>query len=77
MSLFASVIGLFSYLKGQEGIEASEASLFMYLQPLVYIPLGIILLKETVNAMQIILLLIILGSVIFAESRVKASKKRH
>jgi len=69
MAIFGSIIGFTAYLKGQEGIEASEATLFSYLQPLVYIPMGIWLLKESVSLIQIISLVIILLGVIVAEKR--------
>ena len=71
MAIFGSIIGLTTYIKGQENIEASEASLFIYLQPLIYLPLGIIFLKETINIWQIASLFIILTGVIMAEKRKK------
>lgn len=69
MAVFGSVIGLTVYIKGQEGIETSEASLFWYLQPLVYIPLGILVLREHINFAQILALVIILVGVYLAEKR--------
>ncbi|MBD3279580.1 MAG: EamA family transporter [Candidatus Pacebacteria bacterium] len=69
MALFGSIIGLTAYIKGQDGIEVSEASLFWYLQPLVYIPLGMFFLQETVNWLQGLALALILGGVILAEQR--------
>lgn len=74
MAIFGSVIGLTAYIKGQEGIEASEASLFWYLQPLVYIPLGYILLQEKINTVQVISLIVIFIGVFIAEKR--SSRKR-
>jgi drug/metabolite transporter (DMT)-like permease len=71
MALFGSIIGYTAYLKGQEGIEASEATLFSYLQPLVYIPMGIWFLSEKIYPLQIGSLLIILLGVIIAEKRFK------
>lgn len=71
MAIFGSIIGLTAYIKGQEGIEASEASLFWYLQPLVYIPLGFIMLHEKINTVQVISLLVIFMGVFIAERRVK------
>jgi drug/metabolite transporter (DMT)-like permease len=62
MALFGSIIGLTAYIKGQDGIEASEASLFTYLQPLVYLPLGYVLLNEKLSWYQVAALgLITLG----------------
>ncbi len=74
MAIFGSIIGLTAYIKGQEGIEASEASLFWYLQPLVFVPAGIFFLKETVHPLQIISMILIFLGVYIAEKRV--SKKR-
>lgn len=69
MGIFGSVIGLISYIQGQDKIEASEASLFTYLYPLIYLPLGILLLKETVSLQQILGLSIVLFGVLLAEKR--------
>ncbi len=69
MALFGSVIALTTYIKGQEKIEASEAALFNYLQPLIYIPLGILWLGEQVYWWQLLSLLIILIGVYLAEHR--------
>ena len=71
MAIFGSIIGFTTYLKGQEGIEASEATLFTYLQPLIYIPMGIWMLNENVSSIQIGSLLIILLGVIVAEKRAR------
>lgn len=69
MAIFGSVIGLTTYIKGQENIETSEASLFWYLQPLVYIPLGYFVLNEHINVFQLIALIIVLCGVYLAEKR--------
>lgn len=69
MAIFGSIIGFTAYLKGQEGIEASEATLFTYLQPLVYIPMGILLLGEKISLVQLGSLAIILVGVVIAEKR--------
>ncbi len=69
MAIFGSVIGLTTYIKGQENIETSEASLFWYLQPLVYIPLGYFVLNEHINVFQLIALITILCGVYLAEKR--------
>lgn len=71
MALFGSIIGLTAYFKGQDGIEASEASLFTYLQPFVAIPLGIALLGEHVFSTQLIALAVIITGVFIAEKRWK------
>jgi len=69
MAVFGSIIGLTAYIKGQDGIEASEASLFWYLQPLVFVPAGIILLQENVHPLQILSMGLILLGVYIAEKR--------
>lgn len=69
MAIFGSIIGLTAYIKGQELIEASEAGLFYYLQPLVYLPLGILVLGESVSPYQILGLVFILIGVGVSESR--------
>lgn len=68
-AVFGSIIGFVTYLKGQEGVEASEATLFSYLQPAVYIPLGILILGESVSGWQITSLALILIGVAIAERR--------
>ncbi len=74
MAIFGSIIGLTSYIKGQDGIEASEAGLFTYLQPLIYVPLAIIFLNEQVHPLQILSLFIIFAGVYLAEARIKKNK---
>ncbi len=67
MAVFGSIIGLISYIKGQDKIEASEAGLFIYLQPAIYLPLGIWFLNEKVYLQQLIGLGLVLLGVIAAE----------
>lgn len=71
MATFGSIIGLTAYIKGQDGIEASEAALFTYLQPLIFLPLAYVLLGEKIFSVQIIALIIILIGVWIAESRIR------
>lgn len=71
MATFGSIIGLTAYIKGQNGMEASEAALFTYLQPLIYLPLGFFLLGEKVYSVQILALIIIFVGVMVAENRIK------
>ncbi len=52
-------------------IEASEAALFSYLQPLVYIPLSVIWLKDTLLPTQLAGIIIIAFGVFIAEKRSK------
>ncbi len=70
-AIFGSLIGYTAYIKGQDGIEASEASLFAYLQPAVYIPVGYLLLREKVTPLQVIALIIVITGVIVAQRRKK------
>ena len=74
MAIFGSIIGLTAYIQGQAGIEASEASVFWYLQPLVYLPLGTILLGEKISVWQILALSLILSGVILAEYHKRRQK---
>lgn len=67
MGIFGSIIGLTSYMKGQDGVEASEAGMFYYLHPLIYIPLGVMLLKEPFSWIQAIGLILILLGVYIAQ----------
>lgn len=69
MAIFGSIIGLTAYIKGQDGIEASEAGLFGYLQPLVYIPLAFFLLGESIDSMQLLALGVVIFGVFIAERR--------
>ncbi|MEX0895941.1 MAG: DMT family transporter [Patescibacteria group bacterium] len=69
MAVFGSIIGLTAYIQGQNGIEASEAAIFRYLQPIIYIPLGIWLLHEELYAIQALSLVIIIIGFILSEQR--------
>ncbi len=69
MGILGSVVAFSAYIIGQDGVEASEATLFSYLQPLVYVPLGIIFLSETVRWQHIAALTLIFSGVILGEWR--------
>lgn len=73
-AIFGSIIGLTAYIKGQDGIEASEASLFNYLQPAIYIPLGYLLLGEQATLWQISALVVIIVGVGLASRRQERTK---
>jgi drug/metabolite transporter (DMT)-like permease len=73
MATFGSIIGLTAYIKGQDGIEASEASVFTYLQPLVFIPLSVLWLNEKLNFILICAVILIGLGVWVSEYRVKKS----
>lgn len=70
MAIFGSIIGLTAYFKGQDGIEASEAALFSYLQPAIYLPLGVLILGEILTPWHILGLLLTTIGVYLAERRV-------
>jgi drug/metabolite transporter (DMT)-like permease len=76
MALFGSMIGLVCYLKGLDLIEASEATLFSYLHPLVYIPLGILLLNEPFSLLQATALALVLIGVAVSELRWPVGRRR-
>ena len=67
MGIFGSVIGLTAYIIGQNLIEASEAMLFTYLQPLVYIPLSILLFGDQLRPIMVIAVLTIGFGVFWGE----------
>lgn len=71
MAIFGSIIAVPAYIFGNNLIEASEASLFSYLQPVVTIPLAILWLKESLNFIIIIALLLTSIGVFIAEKRKK------
>lgn len=73
MAIFGSIIGFTLYLYGQSLIEASEACLFTYLQPLVGIPLAMWLLNETISWPQIIAVIIISFGVFLGEYKPRRS----
>lgn len=69
MAFFGSIIGLTFYLFGQERIEASEASIFTYLQPVFAIPLSFLLLHEGVSWTEFTALIIIIFGVYITQKR--------
>jgi len=71
MGIFGSILGLTLYLIGQDKIEASEASLFTYLQPIFSVPTAILLLSESVSILNIVAIIIIITGVYLAEKRGK------
>ncbi len=77
MALFGSIIGLTAYIWGQDGIEASEASLFTYLQPLVAIPLATLLLDERVTWPMLLAVITIAIGVLVGEMRWKQLRQKN
>lgn len=77
MSLFGSIIALTLSNFGYATIEASEATLFYYLQPLVYVPLALVWLKESISVYQIVGMMLILVGVWWAERRPRKHSSVH
>lgn len=69
MATLGSIVGLTAYIKGQDGIEASEASLFTYLQPLVYVPLSWMIFGDSLSPFLLLALAVIASGVLIAESK--------
>jgi len=69
MAIFGSIIAFFAYLYGQSKIEASEAAVFTYLQPLFAAPLAVFWLNEKITTPFIIGFSLIILGVIIAETR--------
>jgi len=74
MGIFGSLIGWTAYIYGNDKIEASEASLFGYLQPLVTIPLATLWLKERLNLVMVAALILTTVGVFIAERRPPAKR---
>lgn len=68
MAIAGSIIALTLQLYGYSHMEASEATLFSYLQPLVYLPLGVFWLNEVLLPTQVAGLIIIMIGVLLAQS---------
>ncbi len=69
MAFFGSILGLTLYLFGLNKIEASEASLFTYLQPAIALPASILLLGEPIHPLEITGLIVVILGVYLAEKR--------
>lgn len=69
MGLFGTYIIYQLQFYGFKHIEASEATLFSYLYPVMYIPLSIILFNERIIPGQIVGLILIVIGVFYAEKR--------
>jgi drug/metabolite transporter (DMT)-like permease len=64
-----SIVGSLLSIYGFSKIEISEATLFSYLKPFVYIPLAVLWLHESIDMTQIIGLATILIGLMIAEIR--------
>lgn len=71
MVVFGSVIAYSAYIYGVSKIEASEATIFTYLQPVFAIPASILLLKEKIDLVFIFGAILIMAGVFVCEFRFK------
>jgi drug/metabolite transporter (DMT)-like permease len=69
MAVFSGLIAYTLYNYGLSKIEATEASVFYYLQPVFGIPLGVFLLSERITLVFVISALLISIGVYFVEKR--------
>ena len=75
MAIPGSIIALTARIYGQDLIEASEASLFQYLQAVVAIPVAFLILNEVPTLGQILALVIVIIGVFLAEYRPRKKLK--
>ncbi|MFH1244437.1 MAG: DMT family transporter [bacterium] len=71
MAILGSIVALALYLYGQDKIEASEASIFTYLQGVIAIPAAFFLLGEKPTLLTLLAIIIISYGVLRAELRKK------
>lgn len=74
MAVAGSILGLTLYLIGQDKIEASEAAVFTYLEPVISIPAAMLLLRESVGPLEILGAAIIALGVYLVEVRPKKAR---
>ena len=67
MALAGSIIAFWAYTKGQEYIEAGEAAIFTYLQPLITFPLAYFWLHESISSVGLAACLLIAAGVYISE----------
>lgn len=67
MALAGSIIAFWAYTKGQEYIEAGQAAIFTYLQPLITFPLAYFWLHESIGTVGLVACLLIASGVYFSE----------
>jgi len=67
MAIAGSIIAFWAYTKGQEYVEASEAAVFTYLQPLITFPLAYFWLHEGIGAVGLAACLLIAAGVYISE----------
>lgn len=76
MSTLGSVIAFTLYMYGQNLIEASEASLFSYLNGIIAIPIAFLLLHEVPTSLMFTAMILIAAGVFIAEYRPHKFKNR-
>ncbi|MBI2010575.1 MAG: DMT family transporter [Candidatus Chisholmbacteria bacterium] len=74
MAIGGSILGLTLYLIGQDKIEASEAAVFTYLEPVISIPAAMFLLRESIGPLEILGAAIIALGVYLVSIRPKKRK---
>jgi len=67
MAIAGSIIAFWAYTKGQEYIEAGEAAIFTYLQPLITFPLAYFWLHESISSVGLAACLLIAAGVYVSE----------
>jgi drug/metabolite transporter (DMT)-like permease len=67
MAIPGSIIAFWAYQEGQKRIEASEAAMFTYLQPLFGLPLSLLWLKEGFSPFSVLSTLIIVAGFYVSE----------
>jgi drug/metabolite transporter (DMT)-like permease len=77
MAILGSVIALTLSNFALSRIEASEATIFLYLQPLVYIPLSVLWLKESITSPQLLGMTLIFLGVAYSANRPKRRFLKH
>jgi drug/metabolite transporter (DMT)-like permease len=76
MGILGTPVAVTLLLYGQSKIEVSEASLFTYLQPLIFIPLSVLWLGDRLYPTQLLGLILIVAGVYLAESRRRRPKQK-
>jgi drug/metabolite transporter (DMT)-like permease len=76
MGILGTIVAYYFYYYGYQRIEASEATLFTYLQPLIYIPLAVFWLGDQLMPLQLIGLLIVITGVYIAERRPRKQRMK-
>lgn len=69
MAVFSGAIAYFLYQKGQKTIEASEASVFQYLQPVATAPIAVLWLGEKITLPMIIGSVLVMIGIFLAEMK--------